>query len=265
MTRRKRRRSTIVAMTTRLLNLDAVLFDLDGVLTSTAGLHAAAWKTTFDELLERLSRAGGGTQRPFDDEDYRRYVDGRPRADGVRSFLASRGMELPAGDGDDSPQALTVAAVAGRKDALFQERVAAGAVLAFPGSVALLRELRRGGVKTAVVSASRHCSVVLEAAGIDGMFEAQVDGEVAARLGLRGKPAPDTFLEAARMLHVAPTSAAVIEDAIAGVEAGHAGGFAVVIGVDRTGTPQELIEHGADLVVQDLAELLEDGGEGGRP
>lgn len=250
-------------MTASLFDLDAVLFDLDGVLTSTAAIHALAWTTALNEVLQQLSNADGSVhQQPFDKGDYRRYVDGRPRADGVRSFLASRGITLPEGNEECPVEAPTVAAIARRKDALFEATMSAEGVAAFPDSVVLLRELRGRSVKTAVVSASRHCSNVLQAAGIAGFFDAQVDGAVAARLGLRGKPAPDTFLEAARMLQVEPAAAAVIEDAIAGVEAGHEGGFALVIGVDRTGTGLELLRHGANLVVQDLGDLIPDEREG---
>jgi beta-phosphoglucomutase family hydrolase len=251
-------------MIARLFDLDAVLFDLDGVLTSTAALHAAAWKSTFDRVLGELAGLGQGEQRPFNDEDYRRYVDGMPRSDGVRSFLASRGIVLPEGEAGDPPSRLTVAAVAAGKDALLQASLAPGGITAFPGSVALVRQLRARGTRVAVVSASRNCGAILRAAGIDDLFDAQVDGLVAADLGLRGKPAPDTFLAAARQLGVEPAQAAVVEDALAGVEAGRAGGFALVIGVDRADARRQLLEHGADIVVRDLAELLEHEGETGK-
>jgi len=250
-------RLRLAVTNTSLFELAGVLFDLDGVLTSTAALHAAAWKATFDPLLQELPGADMARQRPFGDEDYRRYVDGRPRSDGVRGFLASRNISLPEGDPDDPPSRLTVAGVARLKNRLFQHRLATGDIAAFPGSVALLRRLRARGLRTAVVSASRNCRAVLEAAGIDGLFDVRIDGEVAASRGLRGKPAPDTFLAAARELGIAPSRAAVIEDAIAGVEAGRAGGFGLVIGVARTGAGRELLEHGADRVVGDLAELLD--------
>lgn len=246
-------------MTKSLFDLDGVLFDLDGVVTSTAALHAAAWKMTFDEVLGTLDATGGQHQRPFDDDDYRRYVDGKPRSDGVRSFLASRDIRLPEDQPDPRTAGLTVAGVARRKNQLFQERLATGGIAAFPGSVALVRRLRIKGLRTAVVSASQNCLAVLEAAGVTDLFDIRMDGEVAARRGLRGKPAPDTFLAAARELGIKPAEGAVIEDAIAGIEAGRAGGFGLVVGVDRTGAGRELLAHGADLVVRDLAELLESG------
>lgn len=224
----------------RLRNVDAVIFDLDGVVTRTAKVHAAAWKQTFDPLL---ARAG---QPPFDiASDYLGHVDGKPREDGVRSFLAARGI---AADEDE------VQALAAHKDALFHERLKDG-VEVFPTSIALIRELRRRGVRTAVVSASRNCVEVLRAAGALELFDARVDGNDAARLGLAGKPAPDTFLHAAQLLGVTPARAAVVEDALAGVAAGRAGGFAAVIGVDRAGQARALREHGATRVVRDLDEL----------
>lgn len=244
-------------MTARLFALEAVLFDLDGVITSTAALHAAAWKATFDAVLVEVASAVEN-KRPFSDEDYRRYVDGKPRADGVRSFLASRGIELEEGEVDDVPSQPTVAGIAARKDALFEASLSSGTVAAFPGSVALVRQLRVRGIRVAVVSASRHCLDVLRAAGIDDLFDARVDGTVASDLSLPGKPAPDTFLEAARRLGVQPARAAVVEDALAGVEAGRAGGFALVVGVDGAGDGQQLLDHGADIVVRDLAELIDE-------
>jgi beta-phosphoglucomutase family hydrolase len=227
-------------VSTALSGIDAMIFDLDGVVTDTASVHARAWKETFDPLL---ARAG---QPPFDAAaDYLRHVDGKPREDGVRSLLAARGIAAT----EDEIQAL-----AARKDALFHERLKDG-VDAYPSSLALIRNLRRRGVRTAIVSASRNCVEVLRAAGALELFDARVDGNDAARLGLAGKPAPDTFLHAARMLGVAPARAAVVEDALAGVEAGRRGGFARVIGVDRSGQAAALAERGATLVVRDLGEL----------
>jgi beta-phosphoglucomutase family hydrolase len=221
-------------------DIDAVIFDLDGVVTKTAKVHAAAWKETFDPLLARLG------QPPFDPiAEYPSHVDGKPREDGVRSLLAARG--IPAAE--DEMQTL-----AARKDALFQERLADG-VEVFATSIELIRSLRQRGMRTAVVSASRNCEAVLRAAGALELFDARVDGNDAARLGLAGKPAPDTFLHAARLLGVPPASAAVVEDALAGVEAGRRGGFAEVIGVDRAGQATALREHGATRVVRDLSEL----------
>ncbi len=233
---------------------DAVVFDLDGVLTDTATLHARCWKRVFDEVLERWAKRSGEPFRPFDAEaDYVRYVDGKPRADGARDFLASRGILLPkAGSGaEDSPQC-----IAKRKDALLEQALATEGVHVYEGSLRWLRWLRELEFHTAVVSASRHCAVVLHAAGIEDLFEVRVDGEVARRLGLAGKPAPDTFLHAARELGVAPERAIVVEDALAGVAAGRAGGFGLVIGVARRAAPAALAEAGADRVVHDLEELL---------
>lgn len=223
-----------------LTGIDAVIFDLDGVVTHTARVHARAWKETFDPLL---ARAG---QPPFDPgSDYLRHVDGKPREDGVRSLLAARGIAATEDE---------IRALAARKDALFHARLRDG-VEVFPNSLALIRDLRRRGVRTAIVSASRNCDDVLRAAGALDLFDARVDGNDAARLGLAGKPAPDTFLHAARLLGVPPERAAVVEDALAGVEAGRRGGFAQVIGVDRSGQAEALRKHGATRVVRDLGEL----------
>jgi beta-phosphoglucomutase family hydrolase len=222
-----------------LTGLDAVIFDLDGVVTRTARVHERAWKETFDPLL--ASRG----QPPFENADYLRHVDGKPREDGVRAFLAARGVALPEEE---------VHALAARKDALFRERVKEG-VDVFPSSIALIRALRARGVRTAVVTASRNCDAVLRAANAADLFDARVDGNDAARLGLAGKPAPDTFLRAAQDLGVPPARAAVVEDAQAGVAAGRAGGFRTVVGVDRAGQAEALRAHGATLVVRDLAEL----------
>ena len=240
---------------------DAVLFDLDGVLTETATLHAAAWKQMFDTfLLRHRAETRGEPLELFDiDDDYRRYVDGKPRYDGVLSFLASRGIELPEGEPDDPPAADTVAGLGNRKNELVVELIEIEGVGAFPDSVRLVEELRRRGIRTAVVSSSANTAAVLRSAGIAHLFDARVDGTVAEELGLAGKPAPDTFLEAARRLDVAAQRAVVVEDALAGVEAGSAGGFGLVIGVDRLDQAQALRDHGADLVVTDLGELLPDG------
>lgn len=229
----------------------AWLFDLDGVLTRTAEVHAAAWKATFDPVLE-----AEGAGPPFDvGTDYVVYVDGRGRTDGVRTFLAARGVHLPEGGPDDPPGARTVASVAVAKDARFRESLAAGGVGVFDGSVALARDLRARGVATAVVSASRNARAVLDAAGIADLFVACVDGLVVEERGLAGKPAPDSFLEAARLLGVTPGDAVVVEDALVGVAAGRAGGFGLVVGVDHTGHPDGLLSHGADVVVDDLGAL----------
>ncbi|GAA2509709.1 HAD family hydrolase [Streptomyces sp. NPDC059506] len=234
----------------------ACLFDLDGVLTRTAVAHAAAWKQMFDEFLAGW---GAGDRRPFDaHHDYDRWVDGRPRADGVRTFLASRGIVLPEGDPGDPPERPTVNGLGNRKNVLLLERIRKDGVETYPGSVAYVRAVRDAGLRRAVVSSSANCREILAAAGIEDLFEERVDGLVAARLGLPGKPRPDTFLEAARRLGAAPGEAAVFEDALAGVEAGRAGHFGLVVGVDRTGQEQALREHGADTVVKDLSELMED-------
>jgi beta-phosphoglucomutase family hydrolase len=234
----------------------ACLFDLDGVLTPTAKIHAAAWKAAFDPFLEHRAQASGTAFVPFDPlADYERWVDGRPRVDGVRSFLASRQILLPEGGANDPPEADTVHALASRKEEIFVRLLAQG-VSAFPGSELYLHAVRDGGLLTAVVSSSRHCKEVLRAAKLTSLFDTIVDGIVAQKLELSGKPAPDTYLEAARELDVAPAEAAVFEDALAGVEAGHAGAFGCVVGVDRVGHAAELYEQGAGIVVSDLAELL---------
>lgn len=236
---------------------DAVLFDLDGVLTDTAKVHASCWKRMFDGYLRRRAEKLGEPFEPFDiDADYKLYVDGKPRYEGVRSFLASRRIELPYGTPDDPPGAETVCGLGNRKNALIQEVLAAEGVAVYQSSVELVRRLRQAGIRTAVVSSSKNCQAILAAAGIEELFDERVDGTTAARQGLAGKPAPDTFLDAARRLEAAPGRTAVVEDALSGVQAGRAGGFALVIGVDRHGDAEALRRSGADLVVTDLAELL---------
>lgn len=236
---------------------DAVLFDLDGVITPTASIHALAWKRTFDIVLAEWSEARGITQDPFDlATDYRLYVDGRPRFDGVATFLASRGIDLPGGDPDDPPGLETVSAVGNMKNQLVNEILAREGVEAYPGSVALIAALAEQGMRMAVVSASANASAVLAAAGVADYFTDMVDGVVATALGLRGKPEPDPFLEASRRLDVEPGRAVVVEDAVAGIQAGVAGGFGAVIGVDRHSDPATLTEAGATLVVSDLGELV---------
>ena len=235
----------------------ACLFDLDGVLTQTAKVHAAAWKEMFDAYLGQRAARTGEAFRPFDDvADYDEYVDGKPRYDGVRSFLASRGIHLPEGSPDDPPDAETVHGLGNRKNELVLRLIRERGVQAYEGSVRYLRQVREAGYRTAVVSSSANCQDVLRAAGIEGLFDARIDGVVAAREHLRGKPAPDTFLAGARAVGVGPDAAAVFEDALAGVEAGRAGGFAQVVGVDRVGQADALRRHGADVVVRDLSELL---------
>jgi len=235
----------------------ACLFDLDGVLTQTAKLHAEAWKVMFDEYLRGRAERNGGDFQPFEQlEDYDTYVDGKPRLDGVRSFLASRGIELPEGTPDDPSGAETVAGLGNRKNELVLRLMRERGIDVYEGSIRYVEAVRDAGLRRAVVSSSRNCAEVLDAAGISGLFELWVDGNVAAQEGLRGKPAPDTFLAGARALGVAVPEAAVFEDALAGVEAGRAGGFGYVVGVDRVGQANALHAHGADVVVQDLAELL---------
>ena len=242
--------------TVTLERYDAFLFDLDGVLTATASVHAAAWKKTFDEYLKKRSGQTGEPFVPFDtSSDYKPYVDGKLRYDGVASFLKSRGIDLPWGDPSDSPGVETVCGIGNRKNDMVSEAIESEGVEVFDGSVALVKELRQAGIRTAVVSASRNCRAVLQKAGIEDLFEKRVDGVVAAEMNLAGKPAPDTFLKAAELLGVEPSRAVVVEDAVSGVQAGRAGGFGLVIGVDRHGDPDALRENGAHIVVTDLAEL----------
>ena len=224
----------------------ALLFDLDGVLTQTAKVHAAAWKEMFDGFLRERD---GEDFRPFTDEDYNRYVDGKPRYDGVRSFLESRGIE---------PEEALVKELGDRKNALVQRKIREDGVEVYEGSRRYLEAARDAGLQRAVVSSSANTKEVLEVTGLDALIEARVDGVLARERGLPGKPKPDTFLEGARMLGADPSQAAVFEDALAGVEAGRAGDFGCVIGVDRVGQADALRDHGADRVVQDLAELLDE-------
>jgi beta-phosphoglucomutase family hydrolase len=237
--------------------IQACLFDLDGVLTDTASVHAAAWKQMFDAYLRERAARTGEPFVPFDEQlDYDRYVDGKPRYDGVRSFLASRRIELPDGSVDDPPSAETIHGLGNRKNEIVLAIIREHGVTAYPGSVRYLEAVQTAGLRRAVVSSSTNCRDVLKAAGIERYFDVVIDGVVAEREHLAGKPAPDTFLAGARALGVPPGEAAVFEDALAGVEAGRAGRFGFVVGVDRVGQAQQLREHGADLVVRDLAELL---------
>ncbi len=237
---------------------DAVLFDLDGVLTDTAQIHASSWKRMFDEYLARRAQRAGEEFRPFDiATDYKLHVDGKPRYDGVRDFLRARGIELPEGSPQDLPDAETVCGLGNRKNDLVNAAIDSGQAVAYPGSVAWLRELRATGIKCAVVTSSQNRETVLEAVGLAGMFDAAVDGNTIVAQGLKGKPAPDSFLKAAEALGVAPARAVVVEDALSGVEAGVNGGFGLVIGVARKGNADELKERGAHLVVADLGELVD--------
>ena len=228
----------------------ACLFDLDGVLTHTASVHRAAWREVFDQVL-----AAHG-QPPFTDDDYLKHVDGKQRRDGVRDFLASRGITLPEGSPDDPPEADTVAGVGNRKNVLLVDRLARDGVDVIPGSAAYLSAVRDAGVRTAVVTSSANGAEVIRAAGLEHLVEERVDGLVAQQEGLPGKPRPDTFLAAARRLGVEPAAAAVFEDALAGVAAGRAGGFGYVVGVDRGDQADALRDAGADVVVNDLSDLL---------
>ncbi len=251
---------------------DAVVFDLDGVVTQTSAVHAAAWKRLFDAFLAgRASRGGAPTAeaataagagdatdplRPFDgDADYARYVDGKPRYDGVRDFLASRGVDLPMGDPSDPPDAETVCGLGNRKNDLFNAEVREHGVKTYPSTVELIHHLRGAGIKVGLMSSSKNTAMVLDVTGITDLFEVRVDGVVAAEVGLPGKPDPAMYLETARRLGVDAARSVVVEDALAGVEAGRRGGFGLVIGVDRLGQAAALADAGADVVVSDLAEV----------
>jgi beta-phosphoglucomutase family hydrolase len=237
----------------------ACLFDLDGVLTDTASVHAAAWKQMFDEYLRARAERTGEPFEPFDvKKDYGPYVDGKPRLDGTRGFLTSRGITLPDGDPGDGPDAETVNGLATKKNDLVNEKIRTVGVDVYPGSVRYLHAVRDAGLATAVVSSSANAELVLQVAGLADLIDHRVDGVVARERHLPGKPEPDTFLAAAEDLGVPRTAAVVFEDALAGVEAGRAGGFGRVIGVDRLGHADRLRQHGADVVVSDLSELLED-------
>ncbi len=241
-------------------DLDAVVFDMDGVVTRTAAVHAAAWKRLFDVYLERRGAREGSEYAPFDaDTDYRNYVDGKPRYDGVASFLAARGIELPWGDPGDSSESETVCGLGNSKNVYFRSEIEEHGVRPFESTVDLVRQLQEHGFGTALISASRNAEAVLGAAGVGDLFPVRVDGLVAEELGLPGKPDPAVFVEAARRLGAVPARTAIVEDAIAGVEAGRRGQFALVIGVDRSGSDAPgLLENGADVAVSDLAEVSVD-------
>ncbi|MEP6888079.1 MAG: beta-phosphoglucomutase family hydrolase [Nitrospirales bacterium] len=240
-----------------LTRFNAALFDLDGVVTKTAAVHARAWQHLFNDYLRADSIRTGRAFRPFDIEyDYRQYVDGKPRYEGVKSFLDSREIALPWGAPDDGPEEDTIYGLGNKKDGYFQKYLGETGVDVYPETVRFLRMVRDHGMKTAVVSSSNHCAQVLDAAGLTSLFDTRIDGHETQRLHLRGKPAPDTFLEAARRLDVAPQRAMVIEDAQAGVEAGRNGGFGLVIGLDHRNQAEALRQHGADIVAADLAEFL---------
>jgi beta-phosphoglucomutase family hydrolase len=239
-------------------SVTACLFDLDGVLTQTAKVHAAAWKLMFDGYLRERAPLTGDAFVPFDAiRDYDEYVDGKPRYDGVRSFLTARGIELPEGASDDPPGADTIHGLGNLKNEIVTKLIREQGVEPYKGSVAYVEAVRAAGLRRAVVSSSTNCREVLAAAGIQELFDAIIDGVVAERDHLHGKPAPDTFLAGARALGVAPAQAAVFEDALAGIDAGRAGHFGFVVGVDRVGQAEALRAHGADTVVSDLGGLLE--------
>jgi beta-phosphoglucomutase family hydrolase len=233
------------------------LFDMDGVLTETASVHDAAWKEAFDAFLRARAQSTGEPFVPFDPvRDYDEYVDGKPREEGTASFLASRGITLPAGRPDDAPGTPTIQGISNAKNEILLRRLHTDGVQAYPGSVRYVRAVRDAGLHRAVVSSSANTSEVLAAAGIEDLFEARIDGVVAAAQHLRGKPAPDAYLAGARAVSLAPAECAVFEDALAGVESGRAGQFGFVVGVDRVGQANELRQHGASVVVKDLGDLL---------
>ncbi|HOK28108.1 MAG TPA: beta-phosphoglucomutase family hydrolase, partial [Methanomassiliicoccaceae archaeon] len=242
-----------------LNGIDAFILDMDGVVTNTSRVHAAAWKRAFDELLRERSRSGENFT-PFDERsDYLRYVDGKPRYEGAASFLASRGISLPYGDPSDGPEEHTVHGVGNRKNHYFVEHLERYGAEPYDTTVSFIRDMLSRGYRFALFTASKNAEKVLESSGLGDLFEVVVDGNDAQELGLRGKPSPDIILEAARRLGVSPDRAVVIEDALAGVEAGSAGGFATVIGADRGEQAAELKAHGADIVVRDLSELVVEG------
>ena len=235
----------------------ATLFDLDGVLTDTASVHKKAWKSMFDDFLKTRAQRAGTKFVPFDvDADYLEYVDGKKREDGVRSFLASRGIEVPDGDPDDGADAETIFGLGNRKNEMFQHTLQTDGVEVFEGSRRYLEAVAKAGLSTAVVSSSANTREVLELTGLDKFIQQRVDGVTLREQNIAGKPAPDSFLRAAELLDVTPAEAVVFEDALSGVEAGRAGNFGYVVGVDRVGNAEALRRSGADVVVTDLAELM---------
>jgi trehalose-phosphatase len=237
-------------------SFDAVIFDLDGVITKTAKVHAAAWKELFDNFLKKWAGRHDQEFEPFDiKNDYQEYVDGKPRHDGIKSFLESRGIDLPYGDPEDDPDEETICGLGKKKNKFFQKHLQEDGVEVYEHAPEFLRKLRQNGFKTAIVSSSKNCTPVLEAVDLAQQFDTQVDGVLSETLGLKGKPDPDIFLEAAKRLGVDPARAIILEDAVSGVQAGSRGGFGKVVGVDRTGHARELKENGADLTVQNLGEI----------
>lgn len=237
-------------------HMSAVIFDMDGVITDTAGAHAESWAAMFNDYLAARADEHGGSYRRFTEADYLRYVDGKPRYEGVRSFLESRGIDLPEGTPDDDPSAETVCGLGNRKNVRFLEGLQQVGADAYPSTIRVVEELNDGGIAVALITSSRNADEILDSSGVADLFNVKVDGNDSAELGLAGKPEPDIFLEAARRLGVAPERAAVVEDARAGVEAGRRGGFGLVVGVDRVGQAEELAESGADIVVSDMEEFL---------
>jgi len=236
----------------------ACLFDMDGVVTKTATVHAAAWKDMFDEFLHQQATQTGTVFVPFNPvKDYDDYVDGKPRLDGTRSFLQARHIDLPEGKPDDPPGTPTIYGLSNRKNDLVLQRLAKGDIGVYAGTVTYIRSAKNLGIKTAIVSSSANTVQVLKSTHLTDLFDARIDGVIATERALKGKPAPDTYLAAAEQLHVEPKQAAVFEDALAGVAAGRAGNFGLVVGVDRVGQAAELKQHGADIVVKDLSELLD--------
>ncbi|OVE75814.1 hydrolase [bacterium F11] len=248
---------TIKDHTITLKQYDAILLDLDGVITSTANVHASCWKIMFDEYLKKHAKKEGEPFKAFETGvDYKLYVDGKPRYDGVRSFLKSRNIVLPEGDPNSPPDEESVHGLGNRKNELIRDVVKTEGVVVFDGSVEWIKQLQSLGFKTAVVTSSRNCDLILGAAGLSDLFKTKLDGIVAAKLKIKGKPAPNTYLEAAKMLGASHERSVVVEDAISGVQAGRAGNFGLVIGVDRHGDPQSLKSNGADIVVSSLGELI---------
>jgi beta-phosphoglucomutase family hydrolase len=235
---------------------DAVIFDMDGVVTDTASLHGTAWKDMFDRFLHEHAQKSGQEQPPFDlNRDYRQYVDGKPRFDGIRSFLASRNISLPEGSLGDAPGMDSVYALGNWKNEMFAKLLEEQGAIAYPGTVRFIHDLHQAGIKTGIISSSKNAEKILRSAQVLDLFDVKVDGVDSLRLGIVGKPAPDIFLRAARDLGTEPRRSVVVEDAISGVQAGRAGHFGLVVGVDRIGNPAALSENGADVVVADLDEM----------
>lgn len=236
-------------------NFDAFIFDLDGVVTDTAKIHADAWKKTFDDYLKKRA-SDKDPFVPFDVKlDYARYVDGMPRYDGVKNFLESRGITLPYGSPEDPPDKETICGIGNKKNQIFQKYLEKDSIHVYDSTIELIKSLRENNIRTAIVSSSKNCKTVLELVNITDLFDVKVDGVDSRKLGLKGKPAPDIFLTAAEKLDTLPSRSIVVEDALSGVEAGRSGGFGLVVGVDRAGQAETLKNHGADVVVSDLAEL----------